>query len=182
MGSSTFPYPAGFLRRISLLIPFKHKVHPLQGKKVMALKLKSPKRKGSCEGDLVSTCMSLKSFYRERKQACPGSLDPCGDRAEMRSRDGMTRRKFLLNARENFPTVKAVWQRNRCHALTQVKMFRVEKGKLCFIEGIHTVEVKEARLVTLQHSCKVWDSPVNSINIFKNRSLFSKYSWFPCHN
>lgn len=45
MGSSTFPYPPGFLRRLSLLIPFKHKVHPLEEKKIMALKLKSPQRK-----------------------------------------------------------------------------------------------------------------------------------------
>lgn len=31
MGSSTFPYPPGFERRFSLLIPFKHKVHQLEG-------------------------------------------------------------------------------------------------------------------------------------------------------
>lgn len=29
-GSSTFPYPPGFERRFSLLIPFKHKVHQLE--------------------------------------------------------------------------------------------------------------------------------------------------------
>lgn len=44
MGSSTFPYPPGFLRRLSLLLPFKHKVHQLEGKKIMALKLKSPQK------------------------------------------------------------------------------------------------------------------------------------------
>ena len=31
MGSSTFPYPPGFERRFSLLIPFKHQVHQLGG-------------------------------------------------------------------------------------------------------------------------------------------------------
>lgn len=33
MGSSTFPYPPGFLRRLSLLIPFKYKIHHLEGGK-----------------------------------------------------------------------------------------------------------------------------------------------------
>lgn len=45
MGSSTFPNPPGFLRRLSLLIPFTHKVHELEGNKIMALKLKRPQRR-----------------------------------------------------------------------------------------------------------------------------------------
>lgn len=38
------------------------------------------KRRGGCEGDLVTASMSLKGFSRGREQACPGSLDPCGGR------------------------------------------------------------------------------------------------------
>lgn len=44
MDSSTFPYPPGCLRSLSLLILFKHKVICLEKNK-MALKLKSPQRK-----------------------------------------------------------------------------------------------------------------------------------------
>lgn len=60
---------------------------------------------------------------------------PVWGQADMRSGDGTGRRKLPLIARENFLTIKSVWQRSGSRALTQLKMFKAEMGKLCFIEG-----------------------------------------------
>ena len=47
MGSSTFPYPPGFLRRLLLLIPFKYKVHEVEGEKNGSKVEESPEKTSS---------------------------------------------------------------------------------------------------------------------------------------
>lgn len=47
MGSSTFPYPPEFLRRLSLLISFKYKVHQMEGGKNGSKVEESPEKTNS---------------------------------------------------------------------------------------------------------------------------------------